>query len=256
MAKILAVANQKGGVGKTSTAVNLGAAFADSGQRVLLVDLDPQGNATMAFGIDNREERRSIYHVLIGACAAADAVTVPFPPYPHVIPATPDLSGAEVELVSAIGREYRLQEGIGAILDDYDLVLIDCPPSLGLLTVNALVMADTILIPMPCEFLPMVGLNQLLDIIEIIRRRLNPKLTVEGILFTMYDGRSNLTRQVADEVRKFFPDKVFRTMIPRNVRIGESQSHGKPAIWFDRQAKGSLAYAELARELSGAMFAH
>ncbi|MBF0136005.1 MAG: ParA family protein [Magnetococcus sp. DMHC-1] len=256
MAKILAIANQKGGVGKTSTAVNLGAAFADSGRKVLLVDLDPQGNATTAFGIDTRESRNSIYHVLIGSCTMTDAITIPFPPYPHIIPATPDLSGAEVELVSEIGREYRLQEGLETALGDYDLVLIDCPPSLGLLTVNALVVADTILIPMPCEFLPMVGLNQLLQIIEIIRRRLNPKLTVEGILFTMYDGRSNLTRQVAEEVRKFFPDKVFRTMIPRNVRIGESQSHGKPAVWFDRQAKGSVAYTELAEELSKALFVH
>ncbi|MBF0623436.1 MAG: ParA family protein [Magnetococcales bacterium] len=255
MGAIVAIANQKGGVGKTSTAVNLAATWANLGKRILLVDLDPQGNATTAFGVDKKSLQRSIYQVLAGRCRASEAVVVPFDPQPHLIPATADLSGAEVELVGEIAREQRLKEALATVADDYDLIIIDCPPSLGLLTLNALVAANRVLIPMPCEFLPMEGLSQLWKILGIVQARLNPQLTVAGILFTMFDPRVNLTRQVAEEVRRHFPNQVLNTVIPRNVRVSEAQSFGQPLIRFDHRAKASVSYQSLAGELAPLLLA-
>ncbi|MBF0453436.1 MAG: ParA family protein [Magnetococcales bacterium] len=250
MAKIIALANQKGGVGKTSTAVNLAAAFADQGKRVLLIDLDPQGNSSTAFGIEKKQIIRSIYDVISGRCAPEEAMVTPYPPYPHIIPATRDLGGAEIELVSEIGREFRLQERMEGSVKQYDLILIDCPPSLGLLSLNALVMADEIIVPMPCEFLVLEGLSQLVEIVELTRRRLNPRITIAGIVFTMYDGRSRLTQQVAQEVKKYFKDQLFTTTIPRNIKVSESQSFGKPLVWYDKKAKGAKGYVQLAAEIA------
>ncbi|MBF0382835.1 MAG: ParA family protein [Magnetococcales bacterium] len=249
MAKIIALANQKGGVGKTSTAVNLAAAFADLGKKVLLIDFDPQGNASTAFGIDKNKITNSIYHLLSGRCTPSECIVVPYPEYPHIIPVTRDLSGAEIELVSEIGREFRLKEQMEAEVDKYDLILIDCPPSLGLLSLNAMVMADEIFVPMPCEFLALEGLSQLVDIVELTKRRLNPKLSIGGIIFTMFDSRSKLMRQVAGEVEQYFVDKVFSTFIPRNIKVSESQSFGKPLVWYDKKTKGALAYSKLASEI-------
>lgn len=252
MARIIAFANQKGGVGKTSTAVNLAAAFADQGKKTLLIDFDPQGNASTSFGIAKDRITHSIYDVLAGRCKPEEAMALPFPDRPRVdvMPATRDLGGAEVELVSEMGREFRLRERMLECTQAYDLVLIDCAPSLGLLSINALVMADELLVPMPCEFLAMEGLSQLVEIVELTRRRLNPRLVIAGIIFTLFDGRAKLSQQVADEVRNFFVDKVFQTTIPRNIKVSESQSFGTPTIWYDAKAKGSVAYVELAAEIA------
>ena len=249
MAKIVALANQKGGVGKTSTAVNLAAAFADLHKKVLLIDLDPQGNATTAFGVDKKQLPYSVYDVISGRCTVAEAIVIPYPKYPHILPATRDLGGAEIELVSEMSREFRLQEQMEKAVADYDLILIDCAPSLGLLAINGLVMADKILVPMPCEFLALEGLSQLVDIIELTRRRLNPKLSIAGIVLTMYDSRAKLTLQIAAEVKKYFVDKVFSTVIPRNIKVSESQSFGKPLVWYDQKAKAAIAYSNLAAEI-------
>jgi chromosome partitioning protein len=254
MAKIIALANQKGGVGKTSTAVNLAASFADLGKKVLLIDFDPQGNASTAFGIDKNQISNSVYHLLSGRCSAKDCIVTPYPDYPHIITATRDLSGAEIELVSEIGREFRLKEQMEEQAEEYDLILIDCPPSLGLLSLNAMVMADEIFVPMPCEFLALEGLSQLVDIVELTRRRLNPRLSIGGIIFTMFDSRSKLMRQVATEVEKYFVNKVFSTFIPRNIKVSESQSFGKPLVWYDKKAKEAIAYSQLAKEIADKRF--
>ncbi|MBF0448034.1 MAG: ParA family protein [Magnetococcales bacterium] len=250
MARIIAIANQKGGVGKTSTAVNLAAAFADQGKRVLLIDFDPQGNTTTAMGIDKSQISHSIYHVLSGQCTPQDACVTPFQSYPHVIPASRDLGGAEIELVSEMGREFRLKEQMNDFGKGYDLILIDCAPSLGLLSINALVMADELMVPMPCEFLALEGLSQLVDIVEMTRRRLNPELKISGIVLTMFDGRSKLALQVAQEVRQYFSDLVFSTTIPRNIKVSESQSFGQPLVWYDKKAKAAIAYSRLAAEIN------
>ncbi|MBF0368859.1 MAG: ParA family protein [Magnetococcales bacterium] len=248
MSKIIAVVNQKGGVGKTSTAVNLAAALADAGKKILLIDLDPQGNATTSFGISKTGE--SVYQLLAEECSVQEAVRIPYPPYPHVIPASSDLSAAEVELVGEIGREFRLKEVLADQVQDYDVVLIDCPPSLSLLTINALVAADGLLVPFQCEFLAMEGIAQLQKTLSIIRQRLNPKLAILGVLFTMYDGRSNLVKNVAQEIREFFREAVFTTLIPRNIQISEAQSMGKPVLWYAKRAKSSLAFQKLEKEFS------
>jgi chromosome partitioning protein len=245
--RVIAVVNQKGGVGKTTTAVNLAACFAASERSTLLVDLDPQGNASSAFGIS--DPPRQIYDAIIGSCVMKDAALPTALSHLHLVPAGPDLVGAEIELVSAMSRERRLESALADLRESYEIVVIDCPPSLGLLTLNALTAADSIIIPMQCEYYALEGLARLLDTVELVREHLNPRLTVEGIALTMVDMRNNLSRQVEAEVRSHFGDKVYRTRIPRNVRLSEAPSHGKPIILYDIQSRGAIAYLRLGEEV-------
>ncbi|MBF0436706.1 MAG: ParA family protein [Magnetococcales bacterium] len=250
MTKIIAITNQKGGVGKTTTAVNLAAALSESDHKVLLVDMDPQGNASTSLGIEKKDIQHSIYEVLAGQSTLKKAMVRPTSSDLWVIPATPDLSGAEIELAGASNREHKLRECLANPPQPVDIILIDCPPSLGLLTLNALVAAHGVLIPVQCEFLALEGLSQLMRTLEIVGKRLNPDLGIVGILLTMYDKRSKLIRQVVREVEKFFPKDVFATNIPRNITVSESQSHGKPLIWFDKKSKAAKAYQKVAKELA------
>ena len=244
---ILAVANQKGGVGKTTTAVNLAASLAASERPTLLVDIDPQGNTSSAFGI--RSPRPQIYDALIGRCVMKDALRSTELSHLHVVASGPDLVGAEIELVTTPHRERRLEMALADVRDAYDFVLIDCPPSLGLLTLNGLVAADAVLVPLQCEYYALEGLTRLLDTVSLVRRQLNPRLRVEGIVLTMADLRSNLSRQVSDEVRRHFGEQVLRTTIPRNVRLSEAPSHGKPVLLYDIHSRGALAHLRLAEEI-------
>jgi len=245
--RVLALANQKGGVGKTTTAVNLAASLAASERATLLVDMDPQANASSAFGIHGPDLH--VYDALLGGCVMKDAVHTTELPQLHVVPAGPDLVGAELELVSADTRERRLEHALADVRDRYDFVLVDCPPSLGLLTLNALTAAHGVLIPLQCEYYALEGLARLLDTVERVRADLNPALHVEGVVLTMVDRRNNLARQVEDEVREHFGDRAFRTVVPRNVRLSEAPSHGKPVLLYDIRSSGSVAYLNLAREL-------
>ena len=245
MAKIIAVANQKGGVGKTTSAVNLTAALSLMGKRVLLVDCDPQGNASSGMGV-SKSTRPNSYDMLIAETPAADCVVST--PYGDVIPASKELAAASVELIQAERRERVLKEALAPLFSEYDYMLIDCPPSLELLTVNALTAADSVLIPMQCEYYALEGIADLLTSIRICSRRLNRRLSVEGIILTMYDARANLTQLVANELRKHMPDKVYNTVIPRSVRLSEAPSHGQPGVVYDRVNKGSKAYMSLAAE--------
>lgn len=252
---IITVANQKGGVGKTTTVVNLAAALADIGKRVLVVDLDPQGNATTGLGVSSRTENPGIYDVLIEDLPMADAaVDVPESPAVRLIPASLDLAGAEIELVSMVAREYRLQKALRAYVDQVatDVVLIDCPPSLGLLTLNALVAAEEILIPIQCEYYALEGLGQLIRTVEMVKQHLNPELAISAILLTMTDSRTRLSEQVADEVRAFFGDLVLDTAIPRSVRLSEAPGYGRSGLAYDPKAAGAQAYRKAAEELLGA----
>ena len=248
LAKILAIANQKGGVGKTTTSVNLAACLGARGKRVLLVDSDPQGNASSGFGIQKSELPATIYDVLIGGKAVTEAlVHTDFSV--DVVPANINLAGAEVELVAAISRETRMKKALDAVRDSYDFILIDCPPSLGLLTLNALAAADAVLMPIQCEFYALEGVAQLMNTIQLVRDNLNPQLAVEGVVMTMYDGRTKLAQDVVSEVQKNFGDVVYQTLIPRNVRLSEAPSYGQPILYYDKHSTGARVYKELAKEV-------
>ncbi len=248
-ARVVAVANQKGGVGKTTTAVNLSAALAQRGARVLLVDADPQGNATTGAGIDKQSVRRCIYDVLLKSAGVLEIILPTQIERLDVAPATLNLAGAEIELVSALSREQRLRSALEPVRASYDWIVIDCPPSLGLLTLNALSAADALIIPIQAEFFALEGLGQLTKVIELVRAHLNPGLGIMGVLVTMYDGRTNLAVQVVEEVRRHFGERVFETRIPRNVRLSEAPSFGAPIARFDPKSKGAAAYAALAEEV-------
>ncbi|MGI6368095.1 MAG: ParA family protein [Anaerolineae bacterium] len=249
MGRIYSLANQKGGVGKTTTAVNLGAYLAHIGQRVLLVDLDPQANATSSLGVDKNALTRSVYDVLIGAETAAALTLVTASTGLDLLPSAPALAGAEIELLHVAGRETRLRHALQQVSPRYDYILIDTPPSLGMLTVNALTASDGVLIPIQCEYLPLEGLAQLLHTVELIRDRLNPDLVVRGLILTMYDRRTNLARQVVQEVYDHFPTTVFQSVIPRNVKLSEAPSYGEPILTYAPDSPGGMAYEALSREL-------
>jgi chromosome partitioning protein len=249
IARIFAVANQKGGVGKTTTAVNLAAGFALAERPTLLVDLDPQGNATTGLGLQKSGLYPTVYHVILGNEAAEKAVRETALAHLKLLPSDIDLVGAEIELVSAGEREYRLRIALEPLAQSYDFVIVDCPPSLGLLTINALAAADRVLVPLQCEFYALEGLAHLLKTIKLVRERLNSRLSVAGIVLTMFDGRTSLALQIRDEVHRYFPGEIFDTVIPRNVRLSEAPSYGKPVLEHEPTSRGAGAYADLAQEL-------
>ncbi|MCH7846626.1 MAG: AAA family ATPase [Acidobacteria bacterium] len=247
-ATIVAIANQKGGVGKSTTAINLGAGLAFQGERVLLVDLDPQGNTTSGLGVDRSAIKHSTYDLLVDDIAAEDVIEPSSVRDLFLVPATIDLAGAEIELVSMFSREHRLENALKTVVDDYDFILIDSPPSLGLLTINGLTAADEVLIPIQCEYYALEGVGQLIRNIQLVQTSLNPQLDVEGVVLTMYDGRTTLSKQVTREVRDHFGETAYKTVIPRTVRLSEAPSHGEPIEAYDRMNRGAIAYRELASE--------
>lgn len=249
MVKIIAVANQKGGVGKTTTTVNLAACLAKEGKKVLLIDVDPQGNSSSGLGIDKRRCEKTVYDCLIYEEFMENAIISTQYENLDICPSNLDLSGAEVELISVMGRENRLKQSLENVKDKYDFILIDTPPSLGLITINTLTAANSVLIPIQCEFYALEGVSQLVETIKRIKKALNPSLFIEGIVMTMYDARTNLAVEVVDEVKRFFPEKVYKTIIPRNVRVSEAPGFGRPVIYYDESSKGAEAYTELAKEI-------
>lgn len=249
MGKIIAIANQKGGVGKTTTSVNLGAGLAQVGKKVLLVDIDAQGNATTGVGIEKSELDQCIYNVLVEDADVQGVIQKTATENLDVLPATIQLAGAEIELVPTISREVRLQRALQPVRDEYDYIIIDCPPSLGLLTINALTAADSVIIPVQCEYDALEGLSQLLNTVRLVQKHLNKNLAIQGVLLTMLDARTNLGIQVIDEVKKYFRDKVYRSIIPRNVRLSEAPSHGKPIMQYDAKSRGAEVYIDLAEEV-------
>ncbi len=251
MGRIICIANQKGGVGKTTTAVNLAAALGMAGRKILLVDIDPQASATSGFGVTPEQVQLSTYDVLIGEHSVEGAAISTGSAGVTLLAASRDLTGAEIEMVPMLRREFRLARALEPIRDTYDFILIDSPPSLGLLTINGLCAAHTVLVPLQCEYYALEGLTALLETINLVRRELNPELRLEGLLLTMFDVRNSLSHQVMSEVREHFPDAVFRAVIPRNVRLSESPSHGLPAVVYDPNARGALAYMDLAKEILG-----
>ncbi|MBL4743937.1 MAG: ParA family protein [Cycloclasticus sp.] len=249
MARIIAVANQKGGVGKTTTSINLAACVAELGRRVLLVDMDPQGNATMGSGVDKKTVEFSSYDVLLGECEASSAIVKRDGVNLDVLPSNMDLAGAEIHLLDEDHRESRLKNAIATVAADYDYVFIDCPPSMNMLTINALVAADSVLVPMQCEYFALEGLSSLMDTLKQVRESVNKELKLEGLLRTMFDGRSRLTRDVSEQLMTHFADRLFDTVVPRNIRLAEAPSFGLPIIHYDKNSRGAQAYMELAREL-------
>ena len=250
LGKIISIANQKGGVGKTTTSVNLGACLAYIGKKVLLIDIDPQGNATSGVGIDKGDVHQCIYDVLVDDVEIKEVITETVVENLHVVPATIQLAGAEIELVPTISREVRLKRAVDEVKDQYDYILIDCPPSLGLLTLNSLTASDSVLIPVQCEYYALEGLSQLLNTVRLVQKHLNNHLMIEGVLLTMLDARTNLGLQVIQEVKKYFQNKVYRTIIPRNIRLSEAPSHGEPIIVYDPKSRGAEVYLDLAKEVA------
>ncbi len=248
MGKVIAIANQKGGVGKTTSAVNLTASLGRKGKKMLLIDIDPQGNASSGLGVNKRDIQLSTYDILIADAKAEDVLQRTSFENIDLLPASMDLAAAEIELVEAENRVMKLKQALAPIKEQYDYILIDCPPSLGLITLNALNCCDTLLIPIQCEYYALEGLSQLMGTVRQVKRLYNPQIEIEGVLLTMYDGRLNLTLQVVEEVKKFFPKKVYRTVIPRNVRLSEAPSFGQPVLYYDRTSRGSKAYEDLADE--------
>jgi chromosome partitioning protein len=249
VAKIIAVANQKGGVGKTTTSVNLGACLAYFGKKVLLVDIDPQGNATSGVGVDKGDIDQCIYNVLVDDAEVKDVIVETLCEGLHILPSTIQLAGAEIELVPTISREVRLKRALEQVSPDYDYIIIDCPPSLGLLTINSLTASDSVIIPVQCEYYALEGLSQLLNTVRLVQKHLNTDLMIDGVLLTMLDARTNLGIQVIEEVKKYFQDKVYETIIPRNVRLSEAPSHGKPIIIYDPKSRGADVYLDFAKEV-------